>query len=53
MTAAPPPAGLLDAVAAYEAALMADDVATLDRLFAPGPATLRADAEGVLVGHEA
>lgn len=46
------PPGLLDAVAAYETALMADDVAVLDRLFAPGPATLRADADGVLVGHD-
>ncbi|MGY2079577.1 AtzH-like domain-containing protein [Modestobacter sp. SYSU DS0657] len=49
---APAPPGLLDAVRAYEAALMADDVATLDRLFAPGPATLRADSAGVLVGHD-
>ncbi|OMQ14238.1 DUF4440 domain-containing protein, partial [Modestobacter sp. VKM Ac-2676] len=33
MTApAPVPAGLLEAFAAYEAALMADDVAALDRL---------------------
>jgi len=37
---------------AYEAALMADDVATLDELFAPGPDTLRADGEGVLVGSD-
>jgi len=49
---APAPAGLLAAVAAYETALMGDDVAALDRLFAPGPGTLRADAEGVLVGHD-
>lgn len=48
----PAPDGLLDAVRAYEAALMADDVATLDLLFAPGPDTLRADGEGVLVGHD-
>lgn len=46
------PPGLLEAFAAYEAALMADDVAVLDRLFAPGPETLRADADGVLVGHD-
>ncbi|MCF6743434.1 DUF3225 domain-containing protein [Blastococcus sp. KM273128] len=52
MTDAGTPPGLLEAVAAYEAALMADDVAVLDRLFAPGPQTLRADADGVLVGHE-
>jgi Asp-tRNA(Asn)/Glu-tRNA(Gln) amidotransferase A subunit family amidase len=47
-----PPAGLLEAVAAYEAALMSDDVAALDRLFAPGPTTLRGDAAGLLVGHD-
>ncbi|MGY1839923.1 MULTISPECIES: AtzH-like domain-containing protein [unclassified Modestobacter] len=53
MTApAPVPPGLLEAFAAYEAALMSDDVAALDRLFAPGPGTLRADAEGLLVGHD-
>ncbi|MGY2067066.1 AtzH-like domain-containing protein [Blastococcus sp. SYSU DS0619] len=51
MTAPVPPA-LLAAVDAYEAALMADDVATLDRLFAAGPGTLRGDADGVLVGHD-
>ncbi|SDF41097.1 Asp-tRNAAsn/Glu-tRNAGln amidotransferase A subunit [Blastococcus fimeti] len=45
-------AGLLEAFRAYEAALMADDVAVLDRLFAPGPDTLRADGDGVLVGHD-
>ena len=50
MSAFPP--GLLEAFHAYETALMADDVATLDRLFAPGPGTLRADADGVLVGHD-
>jgi amidase len=46
------PDGLLEAFRAYEAALMDDDVATLDELFAPGPDTLRADGEGVLVGHD-
>lgn len=48
----PAPPGLLEAFRAYEAALMADDVAALDRLFAPGASTLRADADGVLVGHD-
>ena len=38
-------------VARYEAALMADDLATLDALFCPGPTTIRADATGVLVSH--
>jgi Asp-tRNA(Asn)/Glu-tRNA(Gln) amidotransferase A subunit family amidase len=41
------------AVARYEAALAADDLAELDALFAPGETTLRADAAGVLVSHEA
>ncbi|WP_380173897.1 AtzH-like domain-containing protein [Kineococcus sp. DHX-1] len=45
-------AGLLAAVTRYERALMADDVAVLDELFAPGPATLRAEGTGVLVGAE-
>ncbi|RZU31821.1 AtzH-like domain-containing protein [Blastococcus saxobsidens] len=49
----PPPPGLLDAFGAYESALLADDVSTLDLLSAPGDGTVRADAEGVLVGHEA
>jgi len=42
----------MDAFWAYERALMADDLAMLDRLFAEGPGTLRGDAEGLLVGHE-
>ncbi|QCR52284.1 DUF3225 domain-containing protein [Brachybacterium sp. SGAir0954] len=45
--------GLMDAFWAYETALMADDLPTLDALFAPGPDTLRGDAAGLLVGHEA
>ncbi|UDY22854.1 AtzH-like domain-containing protein [Nocardioides sp. Kera G14] len=44
---------LTQAFWAYEKALMANDVAELDRLFAPGPATLRGDANGLLVGHDA
>lgn len=47
------PAGLVDAVLAYEDALMADDVAALDAFFAPGPDTLRGDAAGLLLGHDA
>jgi len=47
------PAELWSAFQAYEAALLADDVAVLDDLFAPGPATMRADADGLLVGHDA
>lgn len=45
--------GLMDAFWAYETALMADDLPALDALFAPGPDTLRGDAAGLLVGHEA
>ncbi|WP_291047068.1 AtzH-like domain-containing protein, partial [Herbiconiux sp.] len=43
---------LLAAFHHYEAALMVDDVDVLDRSFAPGPDTLRGDANGLLVGHE-
>jgi amidase len=46
------PEGLMAAFHAYESALMNDDVAELDRLFAPGPATMRGDANGLLVGHD-
>ena len=44
---------LLDAFWRYESALMANDLETLDRLFAPGPDTLRGDAAGILRGHDA
>ena len=47
------PDGLLDAFWAYETALMANDLEALDRLFAPGPDTLRGDAGGILLGHDA
>ena len=47
------PAGLLDAVRAYETALMANHVSALDAFFAPGPHTLRGDASGLLEGHDA
>src|SRR5690606_20620172 len=46
------PPGLLDALRAYERALGTDDLDALDRLFAPGPATLRGDGTGLLVGHD-
>ena len=48
----PVPPGLVEAFRAYETALMADDVAMLDHLFAPGSTTLRGDADGLLVGHD-
>jgi amidase len=47
------PDGLLDAFWAYERALTANDLDALDRLFAPGAETLRGDAGGILVGHDA
>ena len=47
------PEGLVDAVLAYETALMADDIPALDAFFTPGPDTVRADAAGVLLGHDA
>lgn len=53
MSTVPLPDGLVEAFQAYEQALADDDLVTLDRLFAPGPATLRGDADGLLVGHDA
>ncbi|WP_394769134.1 AtzH-like domain-containing protein [Lacisediminihabitans sp.] len=47
------PSGLLDAFWDYERALTENDVDALDALFAPGPDTLRGDAGGLLVGHDA
>ncbi len=48
----PVPDGLVEAFWAYERALMADDVETLDRLVARASTTLRGDAAGLLVGHD-
>ena len=45
------PAGLLEALHAYEAALMSNDLPALDAFFAPGPDTMRGDASGLLIGH--
>ncbi len=47
------PAGLLDALDAYERALADDDLAALDDAFVRSPGTLRGDDRGLLVGHEA
>ena len=47
------PAGLIDAFRDYERALMENDLESLDRLFVPGPDTLRGDAAGILRGHDA
>ncbi|WES63707.1 DUF3225 domain-containing protein [Microbacter sp. GSS18] len=47
------PADLYAAFTAYEAAIVANDLDHLDAAFAPGPETMRGDAAGLLVGHEA
>jgi len=47
------PAGLLDAFETYERAIMANDLDALDAAFAPGDETMRGDAAGLLVGHDA
>lgn len=46
------PEGLVEAFWEYEDALMANDTEALDRLFAPGEATMRTDASGLLIGHD-
>jgi amidase len=46
------PDGLMEAFWAYERALMSNDLKALDGLFAPDETTLRADASGLLVGHD-
>ncbi len=48
-----PTSDLLAAFWEYERALMANDLAALDELFAPGFDTLRGDAAGILLGHDA
>lgn len=47
------PDGLLEAFTAYESALMANDLVALDELFLASPDTVRGDAGGILVGHDA
>ncbi|WOQ69751.1 DUF3225 domain-containing protein [Microbacterium limosum] len=47
------PADLLRAFEAYERAIMANDLDALDAAFAPGEGTMRGDAAGLLVGHDA
>ena len=47
------PLALVQALLAYEHALMADDVEALADFFEPGADTVRADAGGILVGHDA
>ena len=47
------PADLLAAFAAYERAILANDLDVLDASFAPADGTMRGDAAGLLVGHEA
>jgi len=47
------PADLRAAFDAYERAIVANDLDALDAAFAPGAETLRGDAAGLLVGHDA
>ncbi len=47
------PTALLTAFDAYERAILANDLDALDAFFAPGPESLRGDAAGLLVGHDA
>lgn len=47
------PAGLLDALDAYERALADDDLVALDDAFVRSADTLRGDDRGLLVGHDA
>jgi Asp-tRNA(Asn)/Glu-tRNA(Gln) amidotransferase A subunit family amidase len=47
------PAELLSAFWDYDRALLGNDVAMMDGLFAPGPDTMRGDGRTLLVGHEA
>ncbi|MEG3615519.1 AtzH-like domain-containing protein [Isoptericola haloaureus] len=47
------PDDLLEAFTRYEAGVVANDLDHLDAAFAPGESTLRGDAAGLLVGHEA
>ncbi|QKJ18098.1 AtzH-like domain-containing protein [Microbacterium hominis] len=47
------PADLFTAFDEYERAILANDLDALDAAFAPGAETLRGDAAGLLVGHDA
>ncbi|MFH8251694.1 AtzH-like domain-containing protein [Microbacterium sp. B2969] len=47
------PDDLFTAFEDYERAILSNDLDALDAAFAPGPQTLRGDAAGLLVGHDA
>ncbi|MCS5506126.1 AtzH-like domain-containing protein [Curtobacterium flaccumfaciens] len=47
------PDGLLEALDAYETALLANDLDALDAAFVDSPGTMRGDDRGLLVGHDA
>ena len=47
------PDGLLEALGAYETALLANDLDALDAAFVDSPGTMRGDDRGLLVGHDA
>ncbi|WP_182065060.1 AtzH-like domain-containing protein [Curtobacterium sp. ME12] len=51
--ASPAPEGLLEALHAYETALLANDLDALDAAFVDSPDTMRGDDRGLLVGHDA
>ena len=46
------PGALFTAFDRYERAVLDNDLAVLDEMFAPGDETLRGDGAGLLVGHE-
>ncbi len=48
---APAPEGLVEAVLAYEEALVADDLDALADFFERGADTVRGDRNGLLTGH--
>ncbi|WP_460775462.1 AtzH-like domain-containing protein [Microbacterium sp. GXF7504] len=47
------PDDLFTAFDRYERAILDNDLDVLDEMFAPGPGTMRGDAAGLLVGHDA
>lgn len=47
------PADLFTAFELYERAILANDIDALDAAFAPGAQTMRGDAAGLLIGHDA
>jgi amidase len=46
------PDDLFSAFDRYERAVLDNDLAVLDEMFAAGPGTMRGDGAGLLVGHD-